>query len=69
MIYRTRFRPPSSSTLPEGLDYTLVEIGPNEAHLRPDLPVTRHTFPAFTTDRPLTAEEMDRFGIIVDERK
>jgi hypothetical protein len=69
MIYRTKFRPPSVSTLPDGIGYTLVEIGPDEAHLRPDLPVTRHTFPAFTTNRPLTPEEMDRFGIIIDDRK
>lgn len=68
-LYRTRYRPPSTTTLPEGVVWTLVEIGWDERHQRPDLPLTRHTYPAFTTDRPLTAEEMDRFGIIVDDRK
>lgn len=68
-LYRTRYRPPSTSTLPDGVVWTLVEVGFDERHLRPDLPVTRHTYPAFTTNRPLTAEEMDRFDIVVDDRK
>jgi hypothetical protein len=67
--YTMRYRPPGAFTLPAGLNWTLTER-PSRAgagfEKRTDLPVSRHPFGVFTTDkRPLTSDELESFEIEV----
>jgi len=66
--YSHLYRPPSSFTLPRGLGWTLVErpTAPGTNYEgRTDLPRSAHAFGVFTTDRPLTEDELTRFEIEV----
>jgi hypothetical protein len=60
--YRPTLRPASSATLPDGLDWSFVEA-PDYVN-RPDLPRSRHRYGVISTDRKLTADECDRFGLL-----
>lgn len=64
-IYTMKFRPVSTVTLPPGIRYELVAL-PHDFHgNRPDLKRSeRHRFGEFTTDRPLSADEMRDFEIV-----
>ena len=59
--YTMKYRPVSTVTLPEGVIWSMVEA-PSGWH-RPDLPLSSYRFGVFTTERPLTDEEMVGFEI------
>lgn len=61
--YRTTLRPISFCTLPSNLKWQYVEIPLDDAHYRPDLPVSRHRYGVFETDRELTPTELRHFDI------
>lgn len=63
--YRLRLRPASSVTLPPGLAWEFVEMPPDIAHQRLDLPRSAHRFGVIATARPLTDEELERYDIDV----
>jgi hypothetical protein len=62
--YRTVIRPVGFGGLPHGVKWEYVEA-PRSLTTRPDLPCSDYTYGVFTTDRPLTREELDRFDIAV----
>ncbi len=64
-IYRMLLRPVSRFTLPDGLDWEYVAAPPDIAHRRPDLPAAPWHWPfgTFSTNRPLTADELRHFSI------
>ena len=59
--YKMKHRPPSSSTLPDGLKWDYAELPRDFAGNRPDLKTSQHQFGVIKTDRPLTASEMRAF--------
>ena len=64
-LYRTRYRPPSFATLPLALQWDFVEMPPDIAHRRPELPRSRYRFGVIVTARALTSDELERFDIEV----
>lgn len=64
-----RLRPASFVTLPPGLAWEFVEMPPDIAHQRPDLPRSVHRFGVIATVRPLTDEELERYDIDVDSNE
>jgi len=63
--YYTRLRPVGIGTIPK-VRWEFVEVPLEIAHRRPDLPVSRRPYGVFTTDRPLTAQELCDFEISID---
>ena len=63
--YRMRLRPASTVTVPRGLVWEFVEMPPDIAHQRLDLPRSAHRFGVIATARALTAEELERYDIEV----
>lgn len=62
--YAMQYRPPGSSTLPDGLKWDYAELPKDFAGNRPDLQTSKdHRFGVIKTDRPLTADEMRAFEI------
>lgn len=64
-----RLRPASCTTLPPGLTWAFVEMPPDIAHQRSDLPRSAHRFGVIATERPLTQEELERYEIDVHSAK
>jgi hypothetical protein len=60
--YRTTLRPVHGGGIPSGVKWDYVEK-PDGVN-RPDLSTSTHRYGVFTTDRPLTAEEMNHFDIV-----
>lgn len=65
--YRPRYRPPRFATLPPGLVWEFVEMPPDIAHRRPEVPRSAHRFGVVATARALTDEELERFELDVHE--
>jgi len=63
-LYRPVYRPPGFATLPAGIGWDYVEVPPNLAFYRPDLPVSRYTYGLIKTDRQLTKPELDTFQLL-----
>lgn len=63
--YSHRYRNPGSATLPPRLAFDLVEAPWDIAHLRMDLPKGDRRFGVFTTERPLTDNELATYEIEV----
>lgn len=65
MNYRMKYRPVSFCTLPQGVMTTWVELPPNHPnpHVFPEVPTSKWTFGVFTTQRPLTRDELVAFEI------
>ena len=65
--YRTTNRPLMFSTYPAGVKTAWVELPQNGmvAQAFPGIPVSRHVFGVFTTDRQLTADELASYQIVV----
>ena len=63
--YIPQLRPPSFCTLPAGLNWDFVELPGDSsfAWIKRDLPRSVHRYGVISTDRPLTAEELDRFSL------
>lgn len=61
--YRMRLRPASCATLPPGLMWEFVEMPPDIAHRRSDLPRSAHRFGVIATARPLSDDELERYEI------
>jgi hypothetical protein len=60
------YRPPGFATLPAGVGWRYVEFPPDGsiiASRRDDLPISRHRYGVFETDRDLTDDEMLTFQI------
>ncbi len=66
--YIPLYRPASFATLPAGVSWSFVEA-PAMTGLanRPDLPRSIHRYGVIETSRPLSLDELDRFGLIVQE--
>jgi hypothetical protein len=62
MRYFLKYRPASFCTLPRGVSWQYVEA-PHEGCNRPDIPSSKYRHGVITTDRPLTAAEMEQFEI------
>lgn len=62
--YSMKYRPPGFCTLPKGLEWDYVEV-PSDSR-RFDLPVSSRPYGIFTTDRPLTPEELEAFEIRIE---
>jgi hypothetical protein len=64
MTYRSLLRPVSTFTLPADIGgWWYVEIPAEFSMNRPEMPVSRHRYGTFATERPLTAEELTHFSI------
>lgn len=64
--YRMKYRPAGIGTLPPGIGWNYKEAPALHGLAnRPDLPRSAYTFGVITTDRPLTAQEMADFEIMV----
>jgi hypothetical protein len=61
--YSHRYRNPGAATLPSRLAFDLVEVPWDMAHLRMDLPKGDRRFGVFTTERPLTEDELRTYEI------
>jgi hypothetical protein len=61
--YRPTLRPASFSTLPQGIRWDFVEV-PVDVR-RPELPLSRHRYGVIAVNRRLTADECDRFGLVL----
>ncbi len=67
--YRSLLRPVSMSTLPENIGgWEYVEIPAEYSMNRPEMPISAHRYGTFTTERPLTASELEHFSIEVVAR-
>ena len=60
--YKMRIRPVSTFTLPQGITYELISR-PWGNWARRDLKASEYRYGTFTTNRPLTPEEMELFSI------
>ena len=60
--YLPVLRPASFSTLPQGLEWTYVEV-PHYITKRPDLPKSKHPHGVIEC-RELTADECERFDLL-----
>lgn len=61
--YRPRNRPAGFATLPAGLQWEFVEMPPDLAHRRPELPRSAHRYGVIATSRPLKNEELECFEL------
>ena len=61
--YRPMLRPAGFATLPSGLKWEFVEAPWDLAHIRTDLPRGDTRYGLIETERPLTADECDRFSL------
>ena len=61
--YRTKVRPASTSTLPQGIKWEFVAAPWDLAHIRTDMPRAENRYGIIKTDRALTAEELAHFEI------
>lgn len=62
--YKPLLRPASFATLPAGMQWEYVEMPPDIAHNRPDLPRSAHRHGVISTARPLTADEREHFDLM-----
>ena len=62
-LYRPLLRPAGFATMPAGLKWNYVEVPRDIAHLRPNLPVSRHRYGVIACDRELTEKERRNFDI------
>jgi hypothetical protein len=65
--YIPRFRPAGFATLPRGVGWQFVEAPHDLAHVRTDIPASRHRYGVIETDRPLTPAEVETFQLQVAE--
>jgi hypothetical protein len=64
--YRSLLRPVSTFTLPADIGgWQYVEIPAEFSMNRPEMPVSLHRYGVFTTERPLTSDELRHFSIEV----
>ncbi len=63
MTYLPRLRPASFATLPAGIKWEYVAAPWDLAHVRTDIPRAANRHGIIRTDRPLTAEERERFDL------
>ena len=61
--YRPLLRPVGCATLPNGLEWDYVEMPPDLAAYRADVPRSSHRYGVIRTARALTADEMSRFDL------
>ena len=67
--YKMLYRPLMFATYPSDVITEWVEL-PQDGIIRgafPGVPVSRHVFGVFTTDRPLTADELASYQIEIVE--
>jgi hypothetical protein len=64
--YRPLLRPAGFATMPPGLKWDYVEVPREIAHLRPNLPVSRHRYGVIACERELTEEECQRYELARD---
>jgi hypothetical protein len=64
-LYRPIYRPPGYTTLPQGIVWDYVEVPPDLAFYRPDLPVSRYPYGIIKTDRQLTKQERNTFDLAI----
>ena len=62
-LYRPMLRPASFATLPRGLGWDYVEAPTQEIANRRGLPLSDSPHGVISTDRPLTADEMEHFDL------
>ena len=62
-LYRPLLRPAGFATMPAGLKWDYVEVPPDIAHLRPNLPVSAHRYGVIACDRELTEKEYRHFDL------
>ena len=62
-LYRPLLRPAGFATMPAGLKWDYVEVPREIAHLRPNLPVSRHRHGVIACDRELTKKECRHFDL------
>ena len=70
-LYRPLLRPAGFATMPAGLKWDYVEVPRDIAHLRPNLPVSRHRYGVIACDRELTVKECVHFDVeqVPEERR
>ncbi len=61
--YRPLLRPAGFATMPAGLKWDYVEVPREIAHLRPNLPVSRHRYGVIVCERELTKTECRHFDL------
>lgn len=61
--YRPLLRLPGFATLPPGVVWEYVQMPPDLAHLRPELPRSEHRFGIIATHRALSAEECEQYSL------
>ena len=62
-LYRPLLRPAGFATMPAGLKWDYVEVPREIAHLRPNLPVSRHRYGVIVCERELTKTECRHFDL------
>lgn len=62
-LYRPLLRPAGFATLPRGLEWDYVQMPPDLAHRRPELPASKHRHGVIRTAWPLTAEECEQYSL------
>ena len=62
-LYRPLLRPAGFATIPAGLKWDYVEVPREIAHLRQNLPVSRHRYGVIACDRELTEKECRHFDL------
>jgi hypothetical protein len=63
-VYRPELRPVSFATMPAGVKWEFIEAPWDLAHVRADLPRSSNRHGLISTDRPLTDEEREQFGLV-----
>ncbi len=69
-LYRQLLRPAGFATMPAGLKWDYVEVPRDIAHLRANLPVSRHRYGVIACERELTEKECRHFDLeqVLEER-
>ncbi len=62
-LYRPLLRPAGFATMPAGLKWDYVEVPREIAHLRQNLPVSRHRYGVIACDRELSEKECRNFDL------
>ncbi|MDA8350110.1 MAG: hypothetical protein M0038_15150 [Pseudomonadota bacterium] len=62
-LYRPLLRPAGFATMPAGLKWDYAEVPREIAHLRRNLPVSRHRYGVIACDRELTENECRHFDL------
>ena len=62
-LYRPLLRPAGFATMPAGLRWDYVEVPREIAHLRPNLPVSRHRYGVIVCECELTKTECRHFDL------